>query len=87
MPDNFERFKSDLDSPVTGGEAVTPSDVTDLTKTSRCLWVARGGNISVIMKDGMTLTWEDVPGGSHVFARVSRVRATGTTATGILALW
>ncbi|AXV15126.1 hypothetical protein CYG48_05075 [Neorhizobium sp. SOG26] len=65
--------------------AVTPNDNTDLTYTTRGLYVGVAGNISVVMAGGETVTIPVQPG-LHPLS-VSRVRATGTTATGIVAVW
>lgn len=73
--------------PATGGEAVTPSDSADLTNESRGLYVGGAGNVAVTMKDGTPLTFVGVPAGSLLPIRVSRVKATNTTATSIVALY
>ncbi len=69
------------------GVAVTPSNDTDLTNLTRALYVGTGGNLSVIMATGETLAIPSVPAGAFLPIRVSRVRATGTTASGIVAFW
>lgn len=71
--------------PASNGEEVTPSDSTDLTHVSRGLYIGVAGTISVVMRGGQTLSIT-VEAGLHPLA-VSRVRATGTTATGIVAVW
>jgi hypothetical protein len=75
-----------VDFPATGGQAVTPSDTVDLTNVSRALWVGVTGDVTVIMKDGQTLTYPAVPVG-WMPIRVSRVKASLTTANGIVAVW
>lgn len=67
---------------------ITPSDAADLAYASREIWIrGAGGNI--------TVEFEPVPGGARVTTTfavllgdklpwvVHRIRATGTTATGI----
>ncbi|WJR67242.1 hypothetical protein QTA58_00260 [Neorhizobium sp. CSC1952] len=80
-------YGADVDvlGPASNAEAVTPSDSTDLTHVSRGLYVGVAGDISVIMRGGQTVTIS-VQAGLHPLA-VSRVRASGTTATGIVAIW
>ncbi len=67
--------------------AVTPSDGTDLTFRCRALYIGVTGNVSVLALDGSTaVVFQAVPAGSVLMIRTARVRATGTTATGIIAL-
>lgn len=73
-----------LDS-ATDAYAVTPNNDADLADVPRALWVGGGGNISLVMASG-TVTLEAVPDGTLLPVRPSRVRATGTTATAIVAL-
>lgn len=66
--------------------AVTPSDVTNLSAPTRALYVgSAGGNISVQM-NGATIIFTAVPIGVLPI-QCSRVNATGTTSTNIVALW
>ena len=71
----------------TSAVAVTPSDTVDLTYVSRALWVGgTSGTITAIMADGTTVLFSGVPTGTLLPIRVSRVKATGTTATLIVAI-
>lgn len=74
------------DAPATSVEVVTPSDTVDLIYTPRMLYIGGAGNLSVITTGGQTVSFAAVPVGTILPLRVSRVRATGTTATAILAL-
>lgn len=76
----------DLISPISFGAAVTPSDSTVLTAT-RALWVGGAGDVAVEMTGGSVVTLAAVPAGSLLPLRCAKVRATGTTATSIVALW
>lgn len=87
MPDVFSDYRPALDSPCNFAAAVTPDDNTDLTTSSRALWVGGGGAIALVTAGGSTVTIAAVPAGSLVPLRVARVKATGTTATSIIALW
>lgn len=78
-------------APALNGEAVTPNDGTDLNYTTRAIWVGGAGNISVIFKgdrgqSGQTVLLSGIPAGTLLPIAVTRVRATGTTATLIVAL-
>lgn len=86
MADKFETFRSGLESPAYGASAVTASNDTDLPTVSRSLFIGGSGNLVVDMAAGGTVTFTNVQVGI-LPVRVKRVRATGTTATNIVALW
>jgi hypothetical protein len=86
MADNFSTFQTGLDDPLTDGVAVTTSDSTVLT-TTRAVFVGGAGNLAVVLSSGTTLTLTGVTAGSLLPLRVTKVKATGTTATNIAALW
>lgn len=72
--------------------AVTPADATDLpfapqTMGTRALFVTVGGNVSVNLAGGGTAVLTGLVAGQVLPISVTRVLATGTTATGILALY
>ena len=64
---------------------VTPADGADLSNVTRALIVAVGGALKVNLRDGTSVTIT-VPAGVLPIS-VARVWATGTTATGITAIW
>jgi hypothetical protein len=68
---------------------VTPADGTDLANgTCDALWSGSGGDIAVIAEDdSAAVVMTDVPAGSVLPVRAKRVRATGTTATDIVAMY
>ena len=66
--------------------AVTPSDTTDLFTASTALFVGGTGNMRVTMLGGGIVTFTGLPVGWHPI-RVTRVWATNTTATNIVAVW
>jgi hypothetical protein len=74
-------------APASSSAAVTPSDSTDLSNITRWVYVGASGSLVVIMGDGTTATFAEVPAGTLLPIRVSRVKATGTTATDIVASW
>lgn len=76
-----------LAAPATRAIAVTPNDAADLVKLPRALYVSGAGTLKVTCQgdtDAVTLT---VPAGSFLPLRPKRVWATGTTSTGIVALY
>ena len=86
MPDMFEDRSSGLESPGYDAASVVPSDSTDLTITSRAIYVGTSGDLRVTTASGSVVTFSNVPEGILPM-RVSRVHASGTTATGIVAIW
>jgi hypothetical protein len=76
-----------LSTDPTDAAAVTPSDGTDLTFVSKKLFVGGAGNLVVITAAGNTVTFTGVAAGTILPIRVSRVKATGTTATNIVAMY
>ncbi len=75
-------------APADEAAAVTPSDTVDLAVHTRGLYIGGAGDLSVEMaKTGTAVIHTGVPQGSVLPLRVSRVNATGTTATHIVAWW
>ncbi len=86
MADKFGSFAGGLESPAANGAAITPSDTTDLTQTTRALYVGGAGNLRVTLSGGDTVTLMNVPEGALLPLRVRRVLATSTTATNLVGL-
>lgn len=83
-------------SPMLDAIAVTPNDGADITlpgggatAPTRGLLIGGAGTLSVVMASGNTvqLTIPATACGIILYIAVTRVRATGTTATGIVALY
>jgi hypothetical protein len=72
--------------PFRGGAAVTPDDDADLPRKDCALYVGGAGDLSVVTADGSEIIIKNHPAG-YVQGLIQRVKATGTTATDILALW
>ncbi|MGL6045054.1 MAG: spike base protein, RCAP_Rcc01079 family [Vogesella sp.] len=65
--------------------SVAPSDADELPFIVRQLYVGSDGNVTVETIGGDTVTFNNVPAGSHLGPfRISRVRQTGTSATGLV---
>lgn len=77
------------EKPAVKAFAVTPSDSVFLKPACRSLYIGTGGGISVEMLEGeiKTVVFPDIPSGSILSIQVTRVNETGTTASGIVALW
>jgi hypothetical protein len=77
---------ANAEAPARKAAALTPNDAADLATETRALYVGTGGNLSVILSgDTAAVTFTNVAAGYHPL-RVKRLRATGTTATGIVGL-
>ena len=70
---------------------VTPSDSTNVTgadaNNPAALYVGTGGDVEVITLNGDTVVFHNVPTGTFMPIQVTRVKATNTTATDIVALF
>lgn len=86
MSDRFSNFALGLDSPAVNLMEITPDDAQDLTECSRALNVAVSGMVRVTTVLGDTATI-NIAAGIPFPVRVRRVWQTGTTATGICALY
>ncbi|KEQ03751.1 MULTISPECIES: spike base protein, RCAP_Rcc01079 family [Pseudorhizobium] len=86
MPDRFANVQASLSGPAASGFAVTPNDTTDLPEPTRALYVGSGGDLTVRMLTGETLTFAAVSPGSLLPLRASRVFATGTSAANLVGL-
>lgn len=87
MADPFAKQLKTIDSVIDAAAAITPDDNNDLPTVSRGLWVGSGGDINVVLANSTDpVLISNVPDGSLLPFRVKRVHATGTTATGLVAL-
>jgi len=86
MGDKFANMIGALDSPSSGGAAVTPHDTNELPIASRRLLVEGAGDLTVVTVDGSEVTFHSAADQYHEL-RVKQVKATGTDATGIVAFW
>ena len=85
--DSFSRFQTQDFSPLTSAASVTPHNTNELSYVTRAVYVGATGNVAVTMQDGGDVTFVGVPAGTTIPIRVTIVKATGTTATSIIALW
>lgn len=87
MIDEFSKYSRSLVSPPESAAPITPGDASDISHVTRALYVGQGGDLRVAMLGGETVTFANVPPGTLMPLRVTRVLATGTTASAILGLW
>jgi hypothetical protein len=74
--------------PYRSAAAITPHDSNDQGLSGGCsgLYIGGAGALSVVMFNGATVTFANVAAG-WLPLNVLRVKATGTAATGIVALF
>lgn len=73
---------------VNRGYPVVPSDTVDLAQGATMgLYIGETGNVSVILAGGTTVLFSSLSGGMVHPISVTRVRASGTTATNIVAVY
>jgi hypothetical protein len=87
MTDTFSTHTRSLTSPPEHGAGLVPDDAADLAHVTRAVFVGGTGDLAVTLLGGDTVTLRGVPGGTLVPLRVSRLLASGTTATDIVGLW
>jgi hypothetical protein len=81
--DAFAHHNRLPNAPARGSFVITPSDGTDLALPIRQITIGTtGGTLSWIGADGATQTTDALPVGTYPLA-ARRIRATGTTATGL----
>ena len=78
------------DMPAGAGAAITPHDTNPLPFIPRGIYVGVSGDIVATMSDGaggtVDLTFKSAPQGQVLPIRPSKVKATGTTATNLIAI-
>lgn len=85
----FDRYKGIApasDSPAIDAFSIIPNDSLELTEVTRAVYVGQGGTLVVTTKEGTTVTFENVAAGGFLPLRLSKVLATGTTASALVGL-
>lgn len=84
--DPFASHQRGASSPAIDAFTVTPDDAADLPTVARGLYVGASGDVSLVTLAGTTVLFRAVPAGAVLPCSATRVRATGTTATHLVAL-
>jgi len=89
MTDDFQHHGEGLTSPPEKFATVTPNDSVDLPNRPRCICFATVGDLVVTDEDGNDTTFPSgsLAAGTWHALRPVRIKATGTTATDIIAGW
>jgi hypothetical protein len=87
MADKFAGVDG-VSAPATDAVLVTPHDINALADIPKALFVGTGGDIAMRGAGGSAdQIWKGVPAGAILPFRARYIRATGTTAADILALY
>lgn len=80
---------STLIDPSRDAVAITPSDTVDIKsgQFTRGLYVGGAGTIVAVMGNNTAVTFANAVAGSVLPIRVTRINATGTTATSLVGLF
>ena len=88
MTDRYPSAAGSVSAPARAAVAIVPHDANPLTDIPKALYVGTGGTIAMRGVDGTAdQVWKNVPAGAILPFRPQYVRAAGTTAGDILALY
>lgn len=86
MNNPFEGNRGHLNGSVVDMLPVTPNDGSDLSQVAIGLYITVAGDVTFHNVDGVSRTIT-VPGNFYLICSVKRVLSTGTTSTGIHAMF
>ena len=86
MADEFN-FGDSVAAPARNCASVTPHNTTELANLPKALFIGGAGTVSLIAADDTVAVSFVCPAGAILPVRAKVVRATGTTATDIVALF
>ena len=86
MTDPFAGYAGSLDDPASSCRNIEPSDSVVLAEVSRALYIGGEGQVCLIDASGNTVVFAGLSSGSILPVRTRAVLATGTTATGLVAM-
>lgn len=87
MPENFASMSEGLESPLSRSFAIDPASAETLPRTTRAIYIGGSGNAVVrFAGDGADRTLNGLVAGTVMPFRLTAVRNSGTTATGLVGL-
>ncbi len=88
MNDSFANSADQIIAPATRAVTIMPDDSVALSEVPKAIYAGSGGTIVMRgVRDSGDSVWSHIPAGSVLPFRATHIRATGTSATGILALY
>lgn len=86
MTDEFSGVQDSESGPSRAPYAITPHDVNELPNIPKGIFVGTGGNVTLRGKEGAAdVVYKNLPNASYIAVAAKYVRATGTTATDLIA--
>ncbi len=86
MAEIYDNYAAGLESPASHAFDVVPDDAKPLPCATRAIYVGNGGHLCLTVLSGATVTFQNLPAGSLLPVRATRIFSTRTTATGIVGL-
>lgn len=86
MDAKFDAGQVNPSGPPTNYDAITPSDTVDLPRFARAIRVGRAGDVVLVNAVGVAVMFVGCQEG-EILPGASRVNATGTTATDLVAYY
>jgi hypothetical protein len=84
--DSFANFTDSATAPAPAPYAITPNDTVALPIVPRGIYVGTGGDVTLRgIGSAADVTYRNLPDASYIAVRAAFVRATGTTATDLVA--
>lgn len=86
MADPFAAFADSTDGPSAAPFAIVPHDTNELATVPKGIYVGTGGDVTLRgVRGAADVTYKNLPDASYIAVRAQYVRATGTTATNMIA--
>jgi hypothetical protein len=86
MADKFQNSADSPSAPATAPYSIQPDDLAPLPSVPRGIYIGGGGTLVLRGVEGSEdVTYRNLPDASYVAVRALYVRATGTTATNLIA--
>ena len=86
MQNRTTHFPRGNGTPGVGAFAITPDDGDDLPFVTRAVYIGGEGDLAVKPVDGDPVTFVGLSAGTVLPVQITRVYATGTTATNLIGL-
>ena len=86
MPDPYETFPTQLDSPAVHFYTITPNDGARLPTRPRAIRVGVAGDVNAVAPDGTVVLLKNCYAGEILDIRAIQIRKSGTTADNLVAL-
>ena len=84
--DTYRSYARGLNAPAADAFAITPDNGNDLAVAARAIYVGGAGSLEIVTLAGNTVVFTGLGAGTVLPCSAARVRASGTTATGLVGL-